>query len=514
MSAARQLNTGTMRKRCRALLGACVLLLLAGCSEDRASAAADGGAAARKPFTLDEARDPVTCRGCHPNQYREWASSMHAYASKDPVFVAMNQRGQRETNGELAEFCVNCHAPMAVRDHQTSDGLNLDELPDAAKGVTCYFCHNTITVDGDHNNMLRLANDVSMRGPLRDARQPGVHRSEYSALLDDRSTKSSTLCGGCHDIVTPGGVHLERTFDEYQHSIYAGGQAVLTCAGCHMDPLADRQPIADDPPSHVPGDRIYHEHMWAAVDVALSDFPDRDAQRRAVECNLSAGTETVGLTPGWKRPDQFHVVFETNAGHRQPSGAAQDRRMWFEFDAYDSDDKLLDQSSGVIADGELEDKPVNDRQFRLFRDRTFDAAGQPAHMFWDAALSPQFPNGYQEPLTTLPTSLTTNPQDHYVEANYTVPLPGHGPGQTARVRGRLRMRPIGVDVLQDLVDSGDLDPDIIQQLPTFTLAGTDVLWKVEDGYGVVYPKRDSLGCPDSYLCMLRPGSSYCASSTP
>ena len=39
---------------------------------------------------------------------------MHAYAAEDPVFLAMNQRGQRETNGELGDFCVQCHAPVAV----------------------------------------------------------------------------------------------------------------------------------------------------------------------------------------------------------------------------------------------------------------------------------------------------------------------------------------------------------------------------------------------------------------
>ncbi|HYJ08653.1 MAG TPA: hypothetical protein VEX18_06580, partial [Polyangiaceae bacterium] len=32
--------------------------------------------------------DPETCRDCHSTHYREWAGSMHAYASIDPVFLA------------------------------------------------------------------------------------------------------------------------------------------------------------------------------------------------------------------------------------------------------------------------------------------------------------------------------------------------------------------------------------------------------------------------------------------
>ena len=60
----------------------------------------------------------------------------------------MNQRGQRETEGALGDFCVSCHAPMAVREGLTTDGSNLDELPDYAKGVTCFFCHTAEAVEG------------------------------------------------------------------------------------------------------------------------------------------------------------------------------------------------------------------------------------------------------------------------------------------------------------------------------------------------------------------------------
>jgi hypothetical protein len=72
--------------------------------------------------------DPETCRTCHQDQYSEWAASMHAHAAEDPVFIAMNRRGQEETAGALGDFCVRCHAPMAVREGRTVDGLNLDSL--------------------------------------------------------------------------------------------------------------------------------------------------------------------------------------------------------------------------------------------------------------------------------------------------------------------------------------------------------------------------------------------------
>src|SRR6188768_1778204 len=47
-------------------------------------------------LSREQLMDPATCAGCHQKQYEQWASSMHAYASDDPLFLAMNARGQRE----------------------------------------------------------------------------------------------------------------------------------------------------------------------------------------------------------------------------------------------------------------------------------------------------------------------------------------------------------------------------------------------------------------------------------
>ena len=62
-----------------------------------------------KMLTPSELLDPAKCQSCHPQQYTDWSGSMHAYASDDPVFVAMNRRGQADTHGELGSFCVDEH---------------------------------------------------------------------------------------------------------------------------------------------------------------------------------------------------------------------------------------------------------------------------------------------------------------------------------------------------------------------------------------------------------------------
>src|SRR6185295_10043034 len=143
----------TVRTNPRALMMSAPLLL--------AAAACDGGPAM---LTRAQLMDPTACMTCHPQQYSDWSRSMHAYASDDPVFAAMNARAQRETGGALGDFCVKCHAPVAVAEGLTHDGTNLAALPAASKGVTCFFCHSANAVDGTHNNPLVSAKGGALFG--------------------------------------------------------------------------------------------------------------------------------------------------------------------------------------------------------------------------------------------------------------------------------------------------------------------------------------------------------------
>lgn len=447
--------------------------------------------------------DPKTCETCHPRHYREWASSMHAYASKDPVFLAMNQRGQRETHSELGDFCVNCHAPMAVREGFTSDGLNMAEVPEAFQGVTCYFCHNATGLEADHNAKVTLANDQTMRGALRNPVDPGVHAVAYSNLHDRNSLKSSELCGSCHDVVTPKGIEIERTYKEYLESGYSksGSDAFESCSGCHMDVSRSDAKVAVMPGVELP-DRLLHEHLWPGVDVALTDdFPDQAAQRVAVECALMNSVMATELSTDFTFRT-FKFVVETQAGHAQPSGAGFDRRLWLEFVAYDDEDNVLYQS-GLIGDQEIEEVPRDasgfDPNFHMFRDRIYDAAGREVHMFWDAERSEKYPKGYSSDVLPLAVEV---PGLHV--RTMLVVLPNGLPKPVYRVTAVLKMRAVGMDVLQDLVDSGDLDAEILGRMPTFTLGATSMEWTRADGLNPVVAVSDrALDCPDAYLKLLQ-----------
>jgi len=439
---------------------------------------------AQYALTREELMDPEQCKACHPKHYEEWASSMHAYAADDPVFRAMNRRGQRKSGGELGAFCVKCHAPMAWLEGATTDGLNLDELPKQFKGVTCYFCHNAIDVGEHFNNDVRLANDATMRASIDRPVRSSAHATQYSAYLDGNRRESAELCGSCHDVVTPAGVHIERTFAEYKDSLFGQlDEGFETCAGCHMPGRSGRAAELPNAP-----ERTVHEHLWPGVDVALSPFPGRDIQRQAIDCELAFNTRIRSVQHDGL--GTFTVSSETSAGHRQPSGAAQDRRMWFEVVAYDADENVVFES-GLVGDAEPVEKapsdPDYDPQLVLYRDWVFDADGELTHDFWEAAPSTAHPEGYEA--LTLPYAVDPA-VPHTISARYAIPQYR----AIERMTVRLRLQPIGIDVLEDLVRTGDLAASVVDRMPTFTLHGAAVEWRPgEPTLRSLLP--DDLTCP-------------------
>lgn len=452
--------TRTMRGWASAALACVVAAILA-------AACSSSDAPASPTLTGQALLDPNNCLPCHADQFREWSGSMHAYAGEDPVFTAMNKRMQRETNGQAGDFCVACHAPVAVRLGLTKDGLNLAELPAYARGVTCYFCHSTDTVAGTHNNPLHLASDDTMRGGFDRPIKATPHKASYSALHDREQQDSATLCGACHDVVTLEGAHIERTFTEWQGSLYSKpGQ--LACGKCHMD---GRQGVA----ANVEGapQRRVHDHAMAAVDIALTPFTQTEAQRAAVQQLLDAtllGKLCVKQSPSGILAEV--TLDNAFAGHHFPSGASQDRRAWVEVVGYREGGVVF--SSGIVE----EKKPVaalSDPNLWLLRDKIFDKSGSEVHMFWQAASVES---------NQLTASVTTDPADpaFYHSVTRTYPLPSPAPD---RVTMRVRMRPVDFDLLDDLVGTGDLDPAILDKIPTFDLASTVKEWTHDGGFRCV-----------------------------
>jgi len=416
-------------------------------------------------LTREQLMDPQACQGCHQDQFSEWAGSMHAYASQDPVFLAMNRRGQRETNGALGKFCVNCHAPLAVREGLTTDGLNLDQVPQNMKGVTCFFCHTVQSVDGAHDNPLTLANDGVLRGAFGNPSANGrPHASAYSPLLDRDRAESATTCGACHDIVNGHGTAIERTFSEWKGSAFALISGT-TCGQCHMPQSLTEKQVAQVQGAPL---RRAHGHTFPGVDMALTPFPDTDRQRTEIQALLDTTLQTAICVQKFGSEAQVSVIMDNvAAGHSFPSGAEQDRRAFVELIAYSGTTPVY--QSGVIPAG-TGSATSTDPDLWMMRDCMFDETDQEVHMFWEAASYET--NG----LPALTTFDPTSPEFYkghkfrlFPKTGATIsPMPD-------RITLRVRMEAVGYDVVDNLIASGDLDPAVRDKFTVLDV-GTLLEW--------------------------------------
>ncbi len=428
--------------------------------------ACDGGE--DTTLSREELMDPQSCVGCHPDHVEEWSGSMHAYASEDPVFRAMNALGQRETEGALGDFCVSCHAPLAALEGSTTDGLNLEDVPAEQQGISCFFCHSIEGLDGDHNAQLTLADDNVLRGSIVDPVDNPAHDSVYSPLQDRNTSESSAMCGTCHDIVTPGGLFLERTFQEWSESLYAHEEdgRFQTCGRCHMDGRDDVAAIGFDVP-----ERRIHSHTFPGVDLALTEFPHRDVQLEQVQKSLDTTVRTaleVCVTP---QDTVIELTLENvAAGHMWPSGAAHNRRAWVEVVASAGGETLW--STGVYAD----DEPIggfDTPDLARLGDQLLDGDLEPVAFAWEGTT-------YSSDLLNPPTAASpVEPgwtDTHHLESWR---VDGLDPDE---ITVRVKLRPIGLDKLDLLVASGDLEAAIAEEMPTLVLAGSEETWsKSVDG---------------------------------
>jgi hypothetical protein len=302
-----------------------------------------------------------------------------------------------------------------------------------------------------------------LRGAFADPAETSAHDSAYSALVDGRDPGSSATCGACHDVVTPGGVAVERTYAEWSESVFARAEVGLSCAGCHM-------PGRDAPAALGGPMRRVHDHRFPGVDLALTPWPGVDDQRLAIERDLAAVISARLCPEPGGGAVQFHVTLDNvQAGHAFPSGVTHARRAWVELVA--EDDGAITTAIGRYEDGEV--VPLGDPDGWVLGSRFLGEDGAEVAHVWDAAAIES---------ELLPAAVTVDPTDpayyHAVTRSFLIS------GEPDVVRVVVRMQPIGLELLDDLIAAGELDPAVREAMPTFELAGTAREWRRErDGWG-------------------------------
>ena len=192
----------------------------------------------------------TTCATCHPDHYREWSVSPHAYAQMSPVFNAMHATIMKRTNGTNGDFCIRCHTPVGMNLGEPEFMSNMDRHPTSREGITCIACHRVNQAYGKLSGRLAIVEGdlfAPVYGPKGGEELDRVIESrDYRVNTDpERSGRNihveaekffqlaeSSFCGTCHDVNLVNGFRLEEAFSEYKTSPAA--KRGVSCQDCHM----------------------------------------------------------------------------------------------------------------------------------------------------------------------------------------------------------------------------------------------------------------------------------------
>ena len=220
---------------------------------------------------LEASLAPQACGQCHPAQWQQWQTSLHARAVGPGLLWQLHVMDQAEANR-----CLRCHAPLAEQKALLARAMAWPARPAAAapayvpedlalQGLVCAACH----VRG-HRRI----------GPLPRA-VGAAASSAHGGFVATPAFSDSRFCAHCHQFPDDGprtaGKLNEDTYEQWKASPFAGKRS---CQDCHMPERRHLWRGIHDP-----------ETTRAAIDVALHLRPagTRRFVAEAVVRNVGAG---------------------------------------------------------------------------------------------------------------------------------------------------------------------------------------------------------------------------------
>ena len=198
-----------------------------------------------KPYHQTVFLASSACQTCHPKQYEEWRTSMHAYAMHSPVFIAFTDYVLKGSGGTLGTFCVRCHTPIGTSSGESPILPNDKRSEVALDSVGCMTCHSQHTNQAEASAQIPVpipgdpepiiygpyygSDEHNPTGDPNDQLIKTPHEARYSKYF-----KSANLCAACHDVLTPDGFRIEEAYSEWKNGPYA--RKGIVCEDCHMGP--------------------------------------------------------------------------------------------------------------------------------------------------------------------------------------------------------------------------------------------------------------------------------------
>lgn len=177
---------------------------------------------------LEASLDPQQCGICHPQQYKDWQTTLHSHAMSPGIYGQMVNMA--DSDPATYTICASCHTPLSEQLPflQTDGGAYRDNPDFDAKlqqaGLTCAGCHVR-----QHKRF----------GPPRRAELPPIPpdtKLPHHGFTVSTAYENSAFCSPCHQFKPTdfalNGKLLENTHEEWRQSRYA--KEGIHCQNCHM----------------------------------------------------------------------------------------------------------------------------------------------------------------------------------------------------------------------------------------------------------------------------------------
>jgi hypothetical protein len=269
--------------------------------------------------SYDQFEKPTACGSCHVDIYMQWQQAMmsqsytHHWDEIEYFRLAVPHAEKDPKVAGVKAGCNGCHAPIAfiagdVPPPRPEEGSRANE------GVQCEVCH-TMTgnaEDDPHNYSFTVS-----PGRTKYGNRPGLESPHHDTEMSE-FTRSPELCGTCHNEKSPYGVWVKSTYLEWKEGPYSSEG--VRCQDCHMPAAEGRNAKL----ARVRPDSRQHLFHGAHSPGKL---------RGAIE--LRAHPDTREIEPGY--PIVVKVqAFNHKAGHKIPSGSAEERQLWLTVTATDA----------------------------------------------------------------------------------------------------------------------------------------------------------------------------------
>ena len=270
-------------------------------------------------FPYEAFERPQACATCHVDIARQHEQSMmsqayvHAWDEIEYFELAVPHADKEPKVAGIKAGCNGCHAPLSylagdVPPPRPEEGSRANE------GVTCDLCH---TITGHRGDTPFNFNYIVEPGKLKQGPRPGL-KSPHHETVENPFLRSAEFCGICHNEQSPFGTWVKATHLEWKQGPH--GQAGIVCQDCHMPPAPGRSARMGEELPDVRQHLFHGAHdpgkLAGVIEVRI--HPEyRDAEPG----------ETVQLTA---------VLVNAKAGHKVPSGSAEERLLWLHVEAEDA----------------------------------------------------------------------------------------------------------------------------------------------------------------------------------